>query len=216
MIGAERHFDSREELAAALAGDVTEALRACLASSGIATLAVSGGNTPTLFFDKLSDADLSWDKVTVTLVDERMVPETSPRSNARLVRGHLLKGRAAAARFVALDRPVAKSLRLDAVVLGMGSDGHTASFFPGGDTLAEALDPATSERIVELKAPGAGETRMTFTLPALLAAKYLFLHIEGGEKQRTLMKALVDGPVAAMPIRAVLRSERLVAIYWCP
>ena len=102
------------------------------------------------------------------------------------------------------------------LVLGMGGDGHTASFFPGGDTLATALDPATPQRIIELNAPGAGETRRSFTLPALLAAKHLFIHIEGNEKQLTLRKALEDGPVSDMPIRAVLRAEKPVTIYWCP
>lgn len=216
MIEAERRFDSREELAVALAQDVAEALRHCLASAEGATLAVSGGTTPRLFFDKLSEVDLPWDKVTVTLVDERKVPETSERSNSRLVREHLLKGRAATARFVPLDWPEAAALRLDVVVLGMGGDGHTASFFPGGDTLATALDPATPQRTIELNAPGAGETRRSFTLPALLAAKHLFLHIEGNEKQLTLRKALEDGPVSDMPIRAVLRAEKPVTIYWCP
>lgn len=216
MIGGERQFESREALALALAGDVAAGLRDCLSVSGRATLALSGGSTPKLFLEKLSDAVLPWQAVTVTLADDRKVPDTSPRSNVRLVREHLLKGRAVAARFVPLDDPQAAALRLDAVVLGMGNDGHTASFFPGGDSLAAALDPATPERIVELNAPGAGETRLTFILAALLEAKYLFLHIEGHEKRRTLTKALEDGPPAGMPIRAVLRAEKPVTIYWCP
>ena len=98
----------------------------------------------------------------------------------------------------------------------MGEDGHTASFFPGADRLAEALDPTTPERIIELKAAGAGEPRLTFTLPVLLGASYLALHIEGAAKRAVLDKALEDGPAAAMPVRAVLRAEVPLVVYWCP
>ena len=101
-----------------------------------------------------------------------------------------------------------------AVVLGMGSDGHTASFFPGGDTLAEAL---TAEGpTLAIRAPGAGEPRITFTLPRLLETDGLYLHIEGEEKAAVLDAALGDGPVEDMPIRAVLRSGAAVTVYWCP
>ena len=101
-----------------------------------------------------------------------------------------------------------------AVILGMGNDGHTASFFPGGDTLSEAL---TSEGpTLAIRAPGAGEPRITFTLPRLLETDGLYLHIEGDEKAAVLDKALGDGPVEDMPIRAVLRSDAPLAIYWSP
>ena len=102
----------------------------------------------------------------------------------------------------------------DAVVLGMGSDGHTASFFPGGDTLAEAL--TADGPALAIRAPGAGEPRITFTLPRLLRTDGLYLHIEGEEKADVLDTALGDGPVEDMPIRAVLRSGHAVTVYWCP
>ena len=101
-----------------------------------------------------------------------------------------------------------------AVILGMGNDGHTASFFPGGDTLDQAL---TAEGpTLALEAPGAGEPRITFTLPRLLETDALYLHIEGDEKAAVLDKALADGPVAEMPVRAVLRSGAPLTVYWCP
>src|SRR5690606_24218232 len=101
-----------------------------------------------------------------------------------------------------------------AVILGMGNDGHTASFFPGGDT----LDAALSEEgpVLAIRAPGAGEPRVTFTLPRLLRTDGLYLHIEGEEKAEVLEQALGEGPVADMPIRAVLRSGQTVTVYWSP
>jgi 6-phosphogluconolactonase len=101
------------------------------------------------------------------------------------------------------------------VVLGMGNDGHTASFFPGGDNLATAL--AGEAPVVTMRAPGAGEPRVTLSLNRLLKADGLYLHIEGEEKAKVLEQALADGPVEDMPIRAVLRQTVTpLNVYWCP
>ena len=218
MIEAERIFEAREALAETLARDVADELSRAIEAKGRATLAVSGGTTPRLFFEKLSMIDIPWSRVAVTLVDERQVPETSERSNARLVRQHLLQNRAAAARFVPLvDNPDAEKMpAFDVAVLGMGNDGHTASFFPGGDTLAEAIDAETSKRLIAITAPGSGEPRLTFTLPVLEQAGRLALHIEGTEKKQVLKKALAEGPEEDMPVRAVLRGAAPVTLYWCP
>ena len=218
MITARNIFATRDELAEGLARDVAAALAAILARKGQAVLAVSGGTTPALFFAHLSQAGIDWARVTVTLVDERQVPEESPRSNAVLVRNTLLVNAAASARFVPLFRNEAKAavLPLDVVVLGMGLDGHTASFFPGGDTLATAIDPHTDQSLIVLSAPASGEARITFTLPKLLAASTLCLHIEGEEKLRVLEEALSGDNAHAMPIRAVLASAQPLSLYWCP
>lgn len=219
MIAARRIFAGRDELAATLAADVAARLADAIAARGDAVLAVSGGATPKRLFAALSQAEIAWPRVTVTLVDERWVDETSDRSNARLVRENLLQNQAASARFVPLYRNEAEAAALDpfaVTLLGMGTDGHTASFFPGGDTLEEVLDPKGGERILKLEAAGAGETRVTFTLPALVESDFLALHIEGEEKRATLDRAEGDGPVEDMPIRAFLRAAAPVTIYWCP
>ena len=218
MIRRHNTFATRADLAAALARDVAQALAARIAAAGSATLAVSGGTTPALFFTALSLQEIEWSHVTVTLVDERQVPETSPRSNAALVRKMLMAGKAAKASFVAVfeNEAEASALSLDVVVLGMGNDGHTASFFPGGDTLAETIDPHTDQSLIAITAPGSGEARLTFTLPKLLAASTLCLHIEGEEKLRVLEEALSGDNAHAMPIRAVLASAQPLSLYWCP
>jgi 6-phosphogluconolactonase len=218
LIEAERIFEAREALAETLARDVADELARAIEAKGRATLAVSGGTTPKLFFEKLSVIDIPWGRVSVTLVDERQVPESSERSNARLVRQHLLQNKAAAARFVPLvDNPDAENIpAFDVAVLGMGNDGHTASFFPGGDTLAEAIDAETRKRLIAITAPGAGEPRLTFTLPVLAQAGRLALHIEGAEKKQVLKQALAEGPQEDMPVRAVLRGPAPVTLYWCP
>jgi len=224
-------FTDCHALATALAERVADRLRAGLLERDFALLAVSGGRTPLRFFELLSQAALDWSKVQVTLVDERWVGENDPRSNARLVREHLLRDAAAAARFVPLytgaatpeeglaeasARVHALPLPFDAVVLGMGLDGHTASFFPGGDQLAAALDPNLSSGVLPMRAPGAGEPRITLTLPTLLQTRHLFLHIEGEDKREVLAQARL-GLAAHYPVRAVLeRSPVPVAVYWCP
>lgn len=226
---ARRDFADKQQLAEALADAVAGNLKAGVAARGVASLAVSGGSTPARFFKALSArTDVLWNKVTVTLVDERWVDESSDRSNGRLVKANLLQGLAGAAAFVPLyqggPEPDARSASeaqstvptpFDAVILGMGNDGHTASFFPGGDTLAEAL--AAEGPVVAIRAPGAGEPRVTLTLKRLLATRALYVHIEGGEKVETLRQAEAEGPVEDMPVRAILRQTQTpLSIYWCP
>jgi 6-phosphogluconolactonase len=218
MIEARTDFANREVLAAALADRVARGLSRAISRKGSATLAVSGGNTPALFFEHLSREPITWEKVKVTLVDERQVADTSPRSNARLVRQGLMQNKAKAASFVPMfgNEAQAAALELDVVVLGMGDDGHTASFFPAGDNLAKAVDEKTTETVLSMQAPAAGEPRLTYTLPALLKAKVLCLHIESAKKHAVLEKAIAGTDIMDMPIRAVLQSGNPLEIFWCP
>jgi 6-phosphogluconolactonase len=218
MIFARRDFGDRLSLATALAHDIADRLASAITRNEDVLLAVSGGTTPARFFECLSCEPIGWDRVTITLVDERCVPESSERSNARLVRDHLLRNAAERARFVPLYRneEAAAALgRFDVVVLGMGSDGHTASFLPGGDTFAEALDPRGTRKLIRLEATGL-EPRLTFSFPALIDSDFIALHIEGEDKSEVLARALEPGPVESMPIRAFLRDEHPLVVYWSP
>ncbi|MBV8062233.1 MAG: 6-phosphogluconolactonase [Nevskia sp.] len=218
-------------LAAALARSVATDLQEAVRLRGAALLAVSGGNTPRAFLRTLSNEYLDWSKLTVTLTDERWVAPDDARSNAALVREHLLQGAAAAARFVPLyaqaadpesglaevaARLGALSLPFDALVLGMGLDGHCASLFPGGDHLEAALRYDTREQVLPMRAPAAPEPRITLTLPALVNTRRLYLHIEGLAKREILQLALGPGG-ESLPIGALLRRATEAAhLYWCP
>ncbi|WP_426286073.1 6-phosphogluconolactonase [Luteibacter sp. E-22] len=225
-----RHeFADRLTLADKLARDVASKLDAAIKARGKATIAVSGGGTPKVMFAVLAEQEIDWSRVTVTLVDERWVDTDSDRSNARMVASTLLTHEAHVAAFLPLfDRAhkddvdaaladVGKRIDalgspFDVVLLGMGPDGHTASFFPGGDHLAEALDLDGKQSVLSMRAEGAGEPRITLSLPRILDTRALYLHIEGDDKKDVLGKALAGED---FPIAAVLKQDRVpVEVYW--
>ncbi|WP_448099296.1 6-phosphogluconolactonase [Luteibacter yeojuensis] len=225
-----RHeFADRLTLADKLAREVASKLDAAIKARGKATIAVSGGGTPKVMFAVLAEQEIDWSRVTVTLVDERWVDTDSDRSNARMVASTLLTHEAHVATFLPLfDRAhkddvdaaladVGKRIDalgspFDVVLLGMGPDGHTASFFPGGDHLSEALDLDGNQPVLSMRAEGAGEPRITLSLPRLLDTRALYLHIEGDDKKDVLGKALAGED---FPIAAVLKQDRVpVEVYW--
>jgi 6-phosphogluconolactonase len=225
-------FTDGAALAEGLADRVAAQLAEAVAARGKATIAVSGGSTPKAFFKALCTRDIDWAKVTITLVDERFVPADNPRSNHLLVADNLLQGNAKAANFLPLYRNASSAEEaativsmdagalghpFDVVILGMGTDGHTASFFPGGSKLAEAISAQTPRGLITMEAEGAGETRLTFTFASLQDARLLVLHIEGQGKKDVLAAATSDGPEEDMPIRAILRRAATpLDIYWAP
>jgi 6-phosphogluconolactonase len=222
LLAIEHRYADSAMLAQELARRVAQDLADGIALHGHALLAVSGGTTPALFLAALAQQAIEWSRVTVTLTDERWVAPTQARSNEHLVRSKLLQGAAAAAEFVplytetsdpdaalpAIAAHLAKLvLPFDAVVLGLGTDGHCASLFPDGDRLAQALDPAGTERVLPMRSASADEARMTLTLPALAATRALYLHIEGAEKQTVLERVLAgEGALAHSPLRAIMRT----------
>lgn len=225
-------FDDRPSLEEALTNEIVSLLNTGIAERGRATLVVSGGRTPAALFQNLSMQPIEWDKVWITLADERWVPDSHADSNARSVKEHLLQNNASKAHFIphvneaeypcvgqnALEE-VLKDLpeTLDAVILGMGEDGHTASFFPNAPELTAALNPYSMRACMGVTPPVAPHLRMTLTLQRLLASKKIFLHLCGDSKTPVLEAAMGEGDTEAMPVRAVLRQSKTpVEIYWAP
>jgi len=228
----EHRFPDARGLVHALSGEIQVDLQEAIATRGVASLAVSGGRTPLPLFAQLASEVLSWDKVWITLVDERWVDVNEESSNEKLVRGHLLQASAAAAHFIGLKNSGAhaavgaewswRALKrlprpVDVMVLGMGDDGHTASLFPDTPNLGTALDDKAAPALIATTAPVKPEERLSFNLAALLDARRVILHIQGATKWQVYQQAMSAGPVEAMPIRAVLRQQRVpVDVFWCP
>ena len=224
--------EDRQDLAETLAHDVAATLGSAVESRGVASLVVSGGSTPRPFFAALAAQELPWDRISVTLADERWVPPSHEASNEALVREHLLVGPAGRARFVGLwnDTPSPEDGQrgceqalatvprpFDALVLGMGGDGHTASLFPDATELAAGLDLENPDLCLPVRPPEAPHPRMSLTLSALVQSRQVILHITGAEKRQVLDRALGDGPEEELPIRGVLRHfDRGVDLYWAP
>lgn len=204
-----------------LAGALSRDLRAALGRRERVLFCVPGGSTPGPVFDLLAAVELDWSRVDVVLSDERWVPEDHPRSNAALVRRHLLQGPAASARLIPMWRPgmepaeaaealsaeLAPLLPLDVALLGMGADMHTASLFPNAPRLDLALsDDAPAAIAAEV--PGQPETRITLTAPTLRKAFALHLVLVGADKRAALDTAggadPLDAPVAALLDQAIV------------
>lgn len=216
----------------AVAGRVVAVLSDALAARGDASLVVPGGRTPIALFERLAQAALAWAHVQLTLTDERVVPVSEATSNERMVREHLLQGRAAGARFHPLmnGRPdSAERAReawaqlqwlprpFDLVVLGMGEDGHFASLFPQTDALRSALDPAAPPACVSTQAPVPPHARLSLNLAALIDARALFLPIVGASKLAVIERACSAGDALELPVRALLRQPHVpVQVFYAP
>ena len=224
---SDNRFDSSIVLAKQLADAVSLCLKERVEQKGRACLAVSGGNTPKAFFEELGKRQLPWSHILVTLVDERWVGESDPSSNAGLVREHLLRGPAKAAYFLPLKNsaltPAAGFMacenslheqisRLDVAVLGMGSDGHTASWFPHSAALDRCLDESGSAWSCPVMDTELAIPRMTLTWAMLSQCQKIFLHFEGDEKNSVFNAACDPGQrhnIAAMPVRTLLFQSQV-------
>ncbi|HTK36570.1 MAG TPA: 6-phosphogluconolactonase [Caulobacteraceae bacterium] len=220
----ERVFADAESQAAAAADRIAGAI-----GEDGGDLVLTGGSTPGPVYDLLSKRSLPWDRVRITLSDERWVPPDHADSNERLVRERLLRGPAAAARFIPLKTgaptpeaavgTVAAALAairrpFSCVLLGMGDDGHIASLFPG-DAMDETLRPDGPDVVRPARAPN-GTPRLSLTLAALLDSRLILVLIRGEAKRAVLRDALA-GAAPHLPIAALLRQARCpVEVFWAP
>lgn len=215
-----------EDLAAYIVKDLKQAIE----KKGHASIAVSGGKTPIPLFKLLSQQDLDWHNVFITLVDDRWVDDTDDASNEKLVLTYLLQNKAKLANFVGLknscDNPfdgaeiTDKNLNkipmpLDVLILGMGEDGHTASLFPGAANLRAGLDMKSGRKVVGMTPLTAPLDRITLTLPTILDSQNIYLHLVGESKMQVLQQAEKGDDINQMPIRAILQQNKVNVIgFW--
>ena len=225
-------YDSIEEMAAAVAGDIGFIVESAIDARGAALLALPGGNTPKPIYRKLAAAKLEWKRVTLIPGDERLVPMQSELSNVRAIAqaflptgarvipitgdiaDYHLAGNSADARLQDLPWPP------DLVWLGMGEDGHTASIFPGPD-LEDALNAPKSRRAVGVMPDpmpaDAPVARVTLTRAAILSARTILIAITGQAKRDLLEQAIKDGHSSKLPIGRVLAEcDQPIDIHWAP
>jgi 6-phosphogluconolactonase len=234
MIEAEWwEYDSLDELADAVAGDVGFIIESAIDARGSSLIAVPGGTTGPAVFPRLVKQKLPWKKVTVIPTDDRIVPVDSELANVRGIAKSFLP---AGARVIPIVSGAAEDYRLagnaadarlqdlpwppDLVWLGMGKDGHTASIFPGAD-LQNALDAPKARRAVGVNPDPlpkeAPVPRVTLTRAAILSARTMMIVITGDEKRMVLEQAIADGQSSKAPIGRVLaEAEQPIDIHWCP
>lgn len=210
-----------------------EALMRGIKKRGTASWAVSGGSTPKPLFEAMSEAEIDWENIQVALVDERWVDNDHPRSNETFMRQALARGAAAEATFIGMktedespfeaaasvnERYAQVKQPFDSILLGLGADGHTASFFPDAKGLEAALDISSDKTCVPLRAKKSEVTgdevdRMSISAAAIAKAPHVVLMITGDEKKTVLEQALeVDHH---LPIARVAENVA-ITVYWAP
>lgn len=228
-----RKFDTRAQMVDALEEDTTEALSRALRRKGRASWAVSGGSTPKPLFEAMAEVDIAWEDVQVALVDERWVGIGHPRSNEAFMRGALETGKAAEAHFVGMktshDSPWDAAAEVNkryaslaqpfaSVLLGMGPDAHTASFFPDAEGLEAALDMGNEALCVALTAKKSDVTgdevdRMSLSASAIASSPHIALMITGDDKRAVLERALEKD--THLPVARLAKVADII-VYWAP
>ena len=197
------------QLAESFADYAAEALNESLAKNPKATLVVPGGNTPRYYLPALAECNVPWDKITITLSDERWVDVNDEASNERLVKKHLLAHLPNSTKFVGLktrhgtpDEAVDSiQQRLDQLpqpfgltVLGLGEDGHVASIFPGANP-----ELASVQHCFATDQPIAPSPRVSLSLEALINSQHIALVVVGNAK-RQLLDRLSKNPDPKIPL----------------
>ncbi|MCW8408515.1 6-phosphogluconolactonase [Legionella sp. PATHC035] len=193
---------------------------------GHAYLVVSGGKTPLDLFKALAKTDIPWDKVTITLADERCVPAHDSERNEHSVRQFLLQNHASKAHFLSLydeghsleqiEHLIASLPTFDAVVLGMGEDGHTASLFPCSDELDKGLDD-NAAAVLRVSPKKASHQRISLSKKRLLNSRVIFFHLLGHKKLAVLHQAMAEHDPRVMPVSAFLNNaDANVQVLYAP
>jgi 6-phosphogluconolactonase len=222
-------FETAEDAGAKGAELFLGAAREALAARGRFTVALSGGSSPIPLFRRLADeapcAGIDWGAVHVFWADERCVPPDHPESNFRLVDKHLLSKLPAPGavihRIAGEEAPNEAASRYEAdlsalfpgeeipvfdlLMLGVGSDGHTASLFPGIDFGDCSRRIAVAVYVEKLRS-----YRVTLTLPVLSKARHLVFLVTGDAKAAIVAEILADGEGHQFPASRVASSAARV------
>lgn len=227
----ETFYQHRKRLFAGLTLDFQDRLAEILRKRRKASMALAGGTTPAPLYDALSNAPINWEKVSLTVTDERWVHPDDPASNEFLVRDVLMRRRAAVATFVPLktnhakasggaaiaEKRIAPIMPFDICLIGMGPDGHIASLIPDADGYAAAVDPNSTRKLAGIHAPGAAGSpeRMTLTIPGILSSRLIVLLFMGQEKLNVYNEAKAGE--GGSPIRQLLAQRKVpVHAVWAP
>lgn len=231
MVLTEHTSQDRATLTAQVSEAMSDWIASAVETRGKATIALAGGTSPGPVFEMLSAQPLPWDRVTVTLTDERWLPADNPASNTHLVHSTLLKDRAAAARHLplktadpapahgapAINATLKPHLPLDICLLGMGTDGHIASLIPGAEGYEQGCDPTQDAAVVPIHAEGAAGApdRISLTLNTILQSRIIAILITGEEKKHVFEQARrQDG---SSPVRQLLSQDsHPVHLFWAP
>jgi len=221
-------FPQHDQTVDALVDAISQNVTSCLAKNNACSLAVAGGNTPKPFFKKLSHTPLPWDRIKITLTDERWVSRKHDESNEKMLKECLLTGLAEKAHFVSMKNKEAtpeagqslceltlqKSISpLNIVVLGMGEDGHFASIFPGMENTERLLN-SYQPRLCLAANPEGKPPRMSLTLSYLKSADQVYLLITGEAKKHIIEQALENKLAADQYPICTLLNETDLHIYW--
>ncbi|WP_319470719.1 6-phosphogluconolactonase [uncultured Pseudodesulfovibrio sp.] len=220
-------FSNAQALSQATAELFIKTARKAVEERGLFTVALSGGSTPKHLFEELAQPacsrDIPWDRTLIFWSDERAVPPDSEHSNYRLANDTLLsritipeknilriKGELGAQRAAEeLERDLTETFgdqgmpRFDFVLLGLGTDGHTASLFPG----TEALSATTMTAAVINPPANPQMDRVTFSLPILNNARTVLFMVIGDSKRRIVSEIRSD-PTAVERYPAARVSAR--------
>lgn len=212
-----KSFDSKAALQSAAADWIAAALKDAIARRGSAVFMCSGGSTPGPIYETLSGAELAWDQVQVGLCDERWVDTDNPASNGAMLERTLLQNCAAEASYTPMkvagsdpfraveqvDELYMDASLTDVMLLGMGPDAHTLSWFKGGRGYEAAISPDSTSVVAAVEAiksevTGPNLLRMTLTQPCVAYARNILLLITGAEKKAVFESAPEDAPVSIM------------------